>query len=259
MNHNQQIVPRYKNKGNYNGNGNNLLDINSLLQLAALANNNNNNTQITKKKYNKSKPKIEEYDSDNGVNGDNITRYPTPKKAIIKKTNKQNVNKTDKTICTSSCFDKIWTTVTDPIIARYKKSLKQDIKISPKENKEYSQLFSFIILYSSNLYTIVNDKTNVIISSAVYVDKKILSNQKTLIVLINTSQDKKKSLKLYVVKSEDKHKEYILNEPVTLDIDTIENDNIVYKLKIMNSKKTIDTFIFTNKNERNNWKKKLGT
>jgi hypothetical protein len=165
------------------------------------------------------------------------------------------------------CFDKIWKVMTNQEIYKYNQNVRKNLPITREDNKQYTTLFSLVMTYSNNLYQIINKDSKVIISSVATINSKI-STTKALLVLVKNDQEHNK---LYITKSS-KYKDYVIDDPVLLDIDTISNNttkfststiayngdnNILYKLKIMNGKKNIETVIFKNITERTIWKHKL--
>lgn len=163
---------------------------------------------------------------------------------------------------TNPSFNKIWKVITNTEVIIYKKNIRNGNPITQKDNKKYTKLFSFSMLCSNNLYDVITQDIKVLISSIIHISGKII-NSKALIILTKNEQEFNK---LYIAK-ENGYKHYVMNNPIMLDIDTINSSSkmskntdkqeIIYKLKLMNGKKNIDTFIFNTKQERYNWKNKL--
>lgn len=166
-------------------------------------------------------------------------------KKITKNNETKSVNVNMKT---NPHCNKVWDKLSNSVKYHYEKNISNGHNISEDMIEKYTYYFRFIMLNTNNIITNVSGKDNILISSIVNISNKLKKNEVALIFLIKNFNNKK-----IVICCKNKTNTYDLDEVDILSKDSLEKDDIKYKMSIVVNNTKIKSIIFESKRERNSF------
>lgn len=145
-----------------------------------------------------------------------------------------------------SC-NKIWNKLSNSIKYNYEKNITNNSSVTSEMIEKYTDYFKFIMLHTHNIDSFIKKNTNVLISSVINIQNKILNNERGLLILIESQRNKQ----IFLCYKKDNCIGYNLNDINILSKDSINKEKLIYKISIVINGNINKTIIFESKRERN--------